>query len=162
MANLEEGILKHWSAGRIVLVGDACHKFTPNAGLGLNNGIQDVVVLVNELHRARQAAGPATPPGRAELTTAFTRYQEARKEFVEQDYTMSAMTTRMHAWPNTLYWLFDQYIMPYIPYANKLLLTKVVTPKSSRSYCLDFVEGEEPFQGKLPWLHPMKSSVAAK
>lgn len=29
MANLEEGILKHWSWGRIVLVGDACHKFTP-------------------------------------------------------------------------------------------------------------------------------------
>ncbi|KAK7423009.1 hypothetical protein QQX98_001299 [Neonectria punicea] len=49
MANLEEGVLQHWSMGRVVLVGDACHKFTPNAGLGFQNGIQDVVALINNV-----------------------------------------------------------------------------------------------------------------
>lgn len=44
MSNLEEGIATHWSFGPAILVGDACHKFTPNAGLGSNSGVQDVVM----------------------------------------------------------------------------------------------------------------------
>ncbi|KAF7594822.1 hypothetical protein BBP40_008152 [Aspergillus hancockii] len=56
LANLEEGILEHWNWGRIVLAGDACHKYTPNAGLGLNHGIQDIVVLCNGLRKATKDA----------------------------------------------------------------------------------------------------------
>lgn len=44
MSNLKEGIATHWSFGRVILVGDACHKFTSNAGLGLDSGVQDVVM----------------------------------------------------------------------------------------------------------------------
>ncbi|KAK5988340.1 FAD-dependent monooxygenase sdnN [Cladobotryum mycophilum] len=83
MANLEEGVLKHWSWGRVVLAGDACHKFTPNSGLGFNNGIQDIVVLCNLL-RNSLAAAPTDPlalkhsPNGPGLSNATTGLKSAR------------------------------------------------------------------------------------
>lgn len=157
MANLEEGILKHWSSGRIVLAGDSCHKFTPNAGLGFNNALQDVVALVNELHSSLDpGAAKHVAPGEDELGALFYRYQDARREMVLDDYKTSAHITRLCAWPNTAYWLVDQYLMPAIPRVNKVLTKYKFSPAISKALCLDFVEGEEPFEGKVPWVHPMK------
>ncbi|KKY37793.1 putative fad binding domain containing protein [Diaporthe ampelina] len=156
MANLEEGVLKHWSGGRIVLAGDACHKFTPNAGLGFNNALQDVVALVNELHRLLGPSDKDIAPSEADLGALFYRYQDGRRERVLDDYKFSAHNTRLCAWPNTTYWLVDQYVMPVIPNVNKLLLKFKGSPSISRALCLDFVEGEEPFEGKVPWVHPIR------
>ncbi|GKZ37349.1 hypothetical protein AbraIFM66950_008839 [Aspergillus brasiliensis] len=58
LTNLDEGIVKQWSLGRIVLVGDACDKMTTHLGLGFNHGIQDVVVLCNRLRQAVRARDP--------------------------------------------------------------------------------------------------------
>lgn len=159
MADLEEGVLKQWSGGRVVLAGDSAHKYTPNAGLGLNNGIQDAVALVNELHRCVESVGRGSAPGQEEITAAFRRYQEARWAKTQSDYEMSAHTTRLCAWPSTLYWFFDQYVMGSIPYVNQLLSKFSVSPNIADGLCLDFVEGEEPFQGLMPWVHPMKQSA---
>lgn len=158
MANLEEGMLKNWSTGRVALAGDACHKFTPNAGLGLNTGIQDVTALVNELHRLAEATGGAAP-SREELTTVFKRYHEMRKEAVEAHLAMSGHVTRLHAWPNSIYWLMNRYVMPNIPGFDKMMWDKVMAPKLRKSYCLDFVGGEEPFQGRIPWEYPIKPAT---
>jgi 2-polyprenyl-6-methoxyphenol hydroxylase-like FAD-dependent oxidoreductase len=156
MANLEEGILKHWSAGRIVLAGDAAHKFTPNAGLGFNNALQDIVVLVNELNRLLESNEKEAVPSAKDLGALFYRYQDARKEGVMDDYQFSARNTRLCAWPNTLYWLVDQYVIPAIPNFNKLYLKFKGSPTISKAPCLDFIEGEEPFEGKVPWVHRVK------
>lgn len=156
MANLEEGILKHWSSGRIVLAGDACHKFTPNAGLGFNNALQDIVALVNELHRVLEPGDKDVAPSEKDLGALFYRYQDARRAGVLDDYKFSLHTTRLCAWPNTTYWLVDQYVIPAIPNFNKLLMKFKGAPAISKALCLDFVEGEEPFEGKIPWVHPMK------
>ena len=44
--------LKKWyHGGRIVLVGDSVHKFSPTAGNGLNTGWQGVSVLANLIRR---------------------------------------------------------------------------------------------------------------
>lgn len=157
MANLEEGVLKHWSNGRIVLAGDACHKYTPNAGLGLNNGVQDIVVLVNELHRLLDSAGVGTAPGREELATAFTRYHDARKQGVTEGLDFSRHATRLHAWPNWIYWILNRYVLCNIPGLEGYIWNNVVVPKMSNAYCLDFVDGQEPFQGDVPWKRPMRS-----
>lgn len=161
MANLEEGVLKHWSGGRIVLAGDACHKFTPNAGLGLNNGIQDVAVLVNELHRLLASAGDGSAPTREELATAFTRYRDARRAAVDKSMDFSRHATRLHAWPNWVYWILNRYVLCNIPGLEGIIWNNVIVPKVSSSYCLDFVDSEEPFQGEVPWKHPMKSLTQA-
>lgn len=152
LINLEEGIVKNWSHGRIVLAGDSCHKFTPNAGAGLNNGIQDIVALTNELHNLCQLRGP--PPSQVELTAAFKRYQEARASMVKDDFAFSRHTTRLCAWPNTTYWLVDQFVLRYLPWRDELIRRYMLAPRISRGLCFDFLEGER-FEGKRPWMHPI-------
>ncbi|KAF9418487.1 hypothetical protein BGZ94_009689 [Podila epigama] len=44
---LEEKLFETWSGGRIVLLGDACHKMHPAAGLGAVSAIHDAIVLAN-------------------------------------------------------------------------------------------------------------------
>lgn len=157
MANLEEGVLKHWSHGRIVLAGDACHKFTPNAGFGLNNGIQDVVALTNELHWLIEAS---PNPSQDELTAVFKKYQDSRHQFVQSDLDLAAHTTRLCAWPNSVYWFVDQWVMPYIPFLNDLMADYVMAPKWARARCLDFVESEEPFEGRVRWQNRIPKPTA--
>ena len=42
---------RHWSRGRIALLGDACHAMLPHAGQGAGMGIEDAVVLARTLQR---------------------------------------------------------------------------------------------------------------
>lgn len=158
MSNLEEGIVKHWSWDRMVLVGDACHKFTPNQGLGYNNGVQDIVALLNELNReisSEHRSGDAAVPLES-LAGVFSRYQAARMELLRKDYKASAGWTRMSAWENKINHLLDRYVLPAIPKMDELALSYIISPPVSRTLVLDFVESEEPFQGKIPWKHAMK------
>lgn len=158
MSNLEEGIVEHWSWDRMVLVGDACHKFTPNQGLGYNNGIQDLVALVNELngvlsdeHRSGAAALSLES-----LTGVFNRYQAARKELLQIDMNSSASWTRMSAWRNCIMHLLDRYVLPAIPKMDEFAITHMVSGPVSRTLVLDFIESEEPFQGTVAWKYAMK------
>ncbi|TGO15229.1 hypothetical protein BPAE_0584g00010 [Botrytis paeoniae] len=157
MANLEEGIIEHWSWGRIVLAGDAAHKFTPNYGQGLNNGIQDAVALVNELHRCIESVGASNQPSKEELSIAFQRYQSTRMEYVTSDYNLSAMVTRMSAWPNFWYGLLDRYIIPLIPGFDDMMMNHFAAPHIAKGQILDFVHSEEVFKGKVSWVYPIKA-----
>ncbi|KAF9373931.1 hypothetical protein CPB97_000226 [Podila verticillata] len=51
---LEEKCFDTWYSGRVVLLGDACHKVVPSAGLGANLAILDGVHLCNLLIDAPQ------------------------------------------------------------------------------------------------------------
>jgi 2-polyprenyl-6-methoxyphenol hydroxylase-like FAD-dependent oxidoreductase len=42
-----------WSKGRLVLIGDAVHATTPHLAAGAGIGIEDAIVLADELERAR-------------------------------------------------------------------------------------------------------------
>lgn len=161
MANLEEGMLKRWSYGpRMVLAGDACHKYTPNAGQGLNNGVQDVAALVNQLHGVLRAAGQRGP-GEEELEGAFARYQELRAETTKTDLKFSANLTRLCAWPNWVYWLVDQWVMPHIPFMTSIQMNYIFGSGVAKAFCLDFVEGDEPFQGDIAWENPIPKPKAS-
>lgn len=163
MSNLEEGIVEHWSWDQMVLVGDACHKFTPNQGLGYNNGIQDLVALINELnsalsdeHRSGDVAFPLES-----LTSVFSRYQTSRMELLRNDMNSSASWTRMSAWRNCIMHLLDRYVLPAIPKMDEFAITHMVSGPVSRTLVLDFIEGEEPFQGTVAWKHAMKNPQAS-
>lgn len=162
MSNLEEGIVKHWSWDRIVLVGDACHKFTPNQGLGYNNGVQDVVALLNGLNSeiSSEHRSGDTALSLESLAGVFSRYQAARMELLQKDYKASASWTRMSAWENKINHILDRYVLPAIPKMDELALTYMISPAVSRTLVLDFVESEEPFQGKIPWKHAIKPPQA--
>ncbi|KAF7911268.1 uncharacterized protein EAF01_002775 [Botrytis porri] len=157
MSNLEEGIVEHWNWGRIVLAGDGAHKFTPNHGQGLNNGNQDVVALVNELHRCIESVGASNQPSKEELSIAFQRCQSTRIEYVKSDYNLSAAVTRMSAWPNFLYGLLDRHVIPLIPSFDDMMTNHFAATHIVQGRILDFVHSEEVFKGKVSWVYPIKA-----
>ncbi|KAK4041635.1 hypothetical protein C8A01DRAFT_34360 [Parachaetomium inaequale] len=155
MANLEEGVAKHWSWGRMVLVGDACHKVTPNAGRGYNNGAQDVVALANRLQGALRSSADGTLDN-ATLAGLFDDYQRTRTEAMQSDASISAHVTRLHAWSNTLYYIFARHIAPW-GFVQRYIQNQLSAPQIAKSLILDYVPAEEPLKGSVPWEHPMPS-----
>ncbi|KAM6511868.1 hypothetical protein FALCPG4_016859 [Fusarium falciforme] len=146
MSDLGEGILKHWSYRRIVLTGDACHKFTPNAGLGLNNGIQDVVVLCNGLHQA-------VADGKTDITTltkVFEQYQSDRAEAVENDYKQSALVTRLQTWASGLYYFLSRFVLSN-NFVARFVARFVTSPHIRKARVLDFVRATELPLGNVGW-----------
>ncbi|KAI1386891.1 FAD/NAD(P)-binding domain-containing protein [Hypoxylon trugodes] len=171
LVNLEEGVLKHWAWGRMALVGDSAHKFTPNLGLGFNNGVQDVFALTNELYnvlngpsQGEQYGGDVkkamnNSPSTEALSAAFQRYQESRIQRCTEDFDSSVTLTRMCAWPNTYYWFIDWWIMPLLPrWLEVQLIKNTAINRFKKAYILDFLDGEEPFEvGTVPWENPIGS-----
>ncbi|OLN86982.1 2-heptyl-3-hydroxy-4(1H)-quinolone synthase 1 [Colletotrichum chlorophyti] len=156
-AGLEEGLCKNWSwGGRVVLVGDAAHKFTPNAGLGFNNGVQDIVVLCNKLQKL-VSASRGSPPDFASLEAQFQEYREERVDVVSTDLSESGDLTRMHAWGSTWYWVMSRFIFSWT-FVQRLFLNFVLAPRVARSKVLDFIAATEPFEGRHKWLHPLLNS----
>ncbi|KAF9963800.1 hypothetical protein BGZ65_011256 [Modicella reniformis] len=68
---LEEKLFETWYYGRIVLIGDACHKMLPSGGSGAINALQDAVILVNSIV-------DMTMPTAENITTAFRDYRKQR------------------------------------------------------------------------------------
>lgn len=63
-----EGVpLRHWSVGRVTLLGDAAHTMSPNLGQGACLAIEDAVVLANSLKKA------------PDIVTGLKRYEQLRK-----------------------------------------------------------------------------------
>ncbi|KAH8660197.1 hypothetical protein BX600DRAFT_415139 [Xylariales sp. PMI_506] len=151
LVNLEEGVVQHWSlGGRIVLVGDAAHKFTPSTGAGCNNGIVDVVALANELHRTLGGADAPLPSQQeAALAAAFRRYQDQRFAAVTTGCQTSRNATDAATWSTIVHKFVDQNVMS-IAWLQRYMMTKAA-PQIARTPVLNFVESEEQMVGKVPW-----------
>jgi salicylate hydroxylase len=61
--------LERWSAGRVVLIGDAAHAMLPHQGQGANQTIEDAVLLADLLAETRAD----------DLADAFARYEVLRR-----------------------------------------------------------------------------------
>jgi 2-polyprenyl-6-methoxyphenol hydroxylase-like FAD-dependent oxidoreductase len=75
--------VRHWSRGRVTLLGDAAHPMTPNMGQGGCQAIEDAVVLAGCLERG------------ASVEEALADYERRRLErangFVSQSYKFGRM-----------------------------------------------------------------------
>jgi salicylate hydroxylase len=71
--------LERWTAGRVTLLGDACHPTLPMMAQGAVQAIEDGFVL-----------GRALEAGRADLPAALLRYEEARRERTNRMVVASA------------------------------------------------------------------------
>lgn len=151
MANLEEGTAKHWSWGRIVLAGDACHKYTPNAGLGFQSGIQDVVSLCNKLQSV-VSADQKEEMKTVDFTKVFESYQEERSKVALKEATDCARATRSQAWMTTALFILARYIMP-LRMTNYIIINWVVAKRVSEAQVLSYVPADEPFMGVVQWRH---------
>jgi FAD dependent monooxygenase len=96
--SLEEANHAVWSFGRIVCVGDAIHKMTPNIGQGGNQAIESAAVLTNclwEMLRAQE--GKQKKVGEEELKEALKKYQRLRQGRAKMFVNISGMVTRNEA-----------------------------------------------------------------
>ena len=158
LVSLEEGVVDHWGwDGRIVLTGDAAHKFTPSTGAGCNNGMIDIVVLVNELHTAMQNAqfasgDPNAVPSRVNIASAFNAYQNIRQGTVLAECAGSSRATITATWQTGIHKLVDRRIMS--SHAVQRFLINRGTKDFARTPALNFGNCHEQEQGSVPWNAP--------
>lgn len=152
VTDLDEGILKHWHSGRLVLVGDACHKMTPNAGIGFNSGVQDAVVLSNNLRQLLNDS-PASVPCSDAVTNTFQRYQSTREAVARQDVSFSMHLTRIQAWANVIYWLLANWVLSHA--FVKRLLAHYVCSGYSKGEIISYISAKDLFSGSVPWYNSM-------
>src|SRR3569833_70751 len=158
LTNLEEGVLKRWSWGRIVLVGDAAHKVTPNLGWGFNSGVQDLVVLINRLRRAILAKKDEEQLDARDIEAVFAAYQAERMDFMVKIADISGTNTRTTAWAGRLRQMLDYYVFPTVG-ADILLTNWAVGPLLSSTPVLEWLEEEHFAEGMIKCMH---GPVAAK
>ncbi|KAM0450819.1 hypothetical protein ACHAPV_004129 [Trichoderma viride] len=156
MSDLQEGICNNWGWRRIVLAGDSIHKACPNAGLGYQNGIQDVVSLVNHLRELVASSGPSNRPNVSSLEAMYEDYKTERWKPLGHDAVLSARVTRMHAWANFWYYLEARFLM--VPnFTDNFRDNWLIAPTTSKARAFNFLDAEEPFSGRVAWAHPLKN-----
>lgn len=156
MSDLQEGICNNWGWGRIVLAGDAIHKVCPNAGLGYQTGLQDVVSLVNNLRQLVVSSEPSMGPSVSALEAMYKSYQSQRWDPLSHDALVSGHITRIHAWANVWYYLLGRIVL--VPHFMDYLMNEwLLAPATSKALAFNFVDAEEPFEGQVPWVHPLKN-----
>ncbi|KAF9309296.1 hypothetical protein BG003_009925 [Podila horticola] len=84
---LEEIVFHTWYGGRTVLLGDACHKMNPSAGIGGVQAIHDAVTLANWLSTLRM-------PREEEIEKVFKEYRTERYPVAKAAFETSQMFTR--------------------------------------------------------------------
>jgi 2-polyprenyl-6-methoxyphenol hydroxylase-like FAD-dependent oxidoreductase len=99
--------MDHWSAGRVVLVGDAAYCPSPLAGVGTSLALVGAYVLAGELARA---AG--------DHHAAFARYQRELRDYVTKGQQLAkSNATGLIPRSRSQIWLRNQLIraLPYMP-----------------------------------------------
>jgi FAD dependent monooxygenase len=107
---LEEANHSVWTWKRIVCLGDAIHKMTPNLGQGGNQAIESAAVLTNclvEMLARNQKSGKEV--GIGEIESSLQKYQSIRQKRSKRFVDLSGALTRNEAlatWKNTLRFLY--------------------------------------------------------
>ncbi|KAG0312636.1 hypothetical protein BGZ97_010996, partial [Linnemannia gamsii] len=86
---LEEKVFKTWYDRRTVLIGDACHKFNPQGGVGATNAMHDAIVLANLIN------GLPFHPVVEEIEAAFKAYKKERFQWVHEAFESSKVHRTM-------------------------------------------------------------------
>ncbi len=95
-AILEREPLPHWSDGRVVLLGDACHPMTPYMAQGAATAIEDAAVLARCLEAVEGD----------DIEGAFNRYEAHRKPRTSVVQAISSANTWMKEGSSDTAWLY--------------------------------------------------------
>lgn len=151
LADLPEGIIKDWHWKRIVLVGDAANKQTPNIGQGWNCGVQDIVVLANKL-RGLIYNDASTDISEEDLHKLFETYRNTRQPDLEACVGIAAGATRIVTWDTWSTWFKDRLLGPWTG-GGRNEFRRSLGSMISKGQVLDFVAREDDLSGLVPWQH---------
>ncbi|KAF9536553.1 hypothetical protein EC957_010483 [Mortierella hygrophila] len=84
---LEEKVFTTWHSGRVVLMGDACHKLHPAGGHGAVTAMHDAITLANLIYSM-----PATTA--EQVTKLFEEYQDERRPAALVSFTNSQLMSK--------------------------------------------------------------------
>ncbi|KAH8680587.1 hypothetical protein BX600DRAFT_1599 [Xylariales sp. PMI_506] len=128
LTDLQEGFLdEDWHWKRIVLVGDAVRKTTPNAGMGFNAGLADLVALSNRVYHLLLQQTSGEHPSYESLTAALGDYQTKRKRDAPTIDTLSRMRIRQIVWRGAWDRFNHLWLLRYTPLA-RLAARFIVAP----------------------------------
>ncbi|KAF9581278.1 hypothetical protein BGW38_001761 [Lunasporangiospora selenospora] len=111
---LEEKLFETWYSGRTVLLGDACHKMHPAAGLGAVSAMHDALILANHLYDLNQAVSRTMiRASTIELEGVFKDYRDERFPMVARSFAASKNMSRLTG-PYRINQIL-RWLMNYIP-----------------------------------------------
>lgn len=155
LVNQNEGLMKHWYHGRVVLAGDSCAVMTAAAGMGVNNGIQSAVALVNKLHEAvvlSSGDGASSETETEILERAFAEYQNTRRAESQSICDISATMIRVNTWDTYMSRFLGDFLFPWLMPDNKLM-AKISNDLVRGMRKFDFIDAELK-SGKVAWANP--------
>ncbi|KAF9434846.1 hypothetical protein BGZ76_007332 [Entomortierella beljakovae] len=85
---LEEKLFETWNHGRVVLIGDACHKMLPSAGQGAANAMQDSIILANCIYEMASSS-------HSEILSALKEFKKQRYPYAKERVEASAMAGKL-------------------------------------------------------------------
>ncbi|KAI9235735.1 MAG: hypothetical protein BYD32DRAFT_420537 [Podila humilis] len=123
---LEEKLFKTWHHRRTVLLGDACYKMHPAAGLGAVNAMQDAIVLSSLI-------SSLSTKDERDITGIFKAYREERRPLAESSYKMSHTLSKKIE--KSVQGAIVRYTMKHMPaWLNKITLSKMVESRPQLSF----------------------------
>ncbi|KAI1167017.1 hypothetical protein F5B18DRAFT_603417 [Nemania serpens] len=146
LVNQHEGLLEHWHYDRVVLAGDSCSVMTSAAGMGVNNGIQSAVVLVNKLY---ELLSKNSDPDTKALGRAFEEYQNIRREESRLQCDIAAKMIRINTWDSYMTRFLGDVVVPWL-IPDEKIIAKFGTDVLRAMHKFDFIQGDLK-AGKIPW-----------
>ncbi|KAF9365617.1 hypothetical protein BGX34_009239 [Mortierella sp. NVP85] len=128
---LEEKIFKTWVYNRTVLIGDACHKMSPTAGLGAQCAMNDAVILANHINAIR--SNEFRDVKKALKNYRRERYPHGKKDvegsarmssYIKNDLLGRVLRRVMHNMPLKLWHLVRDEVSAYRPQISFLPLVE--------------------------------------
>ncbi|PVH96077.1 FAD/NAD(P)-binding domain-containing protein [Periconia macrospinosa] len=106
---LEEAEYDHWSWGRLVCLGDAIHKMTPNLGAGGSSAIESAAVLSNIISGLVNGVGKPTVEA---IRLALGSYQKLRAIRMTKVLKVANVLTRLQALKGWKEYAMTHFIAP--------------------------------------------------
>ncbi|KAE8445117.1 hypothetical protein EG329_013719 [Mollisiaceae sp. DMI_Dod_QoI] len=155
---LEEASHEVWTFGRVVCLGDAIHKMTPNLGQGGNQAIESAAVLTNCLLDLLNSTESSAKIGLEELQNGLKKYQDLRKARARKFVDLSGMITRNEALETLRHVLRFLYFGPL----SGEILADIQTEMYHTAPYLNFLPLPPRIKDNQLWIKGMERATAGK
>ncbi|KAH7025310.1 uncharacterized protein B0I36DRAFT_417621 [Microdochium trichocladiopsis] len=147
----EEGLVSKWYHKRIVLVGDAVRKLDPHTGMGYNEGVTDLVVLINGI-RHMLHANQSNGSGIVGLEEILSEYERLRLSKMAMVMKVSRTFARMAGWLSWKDMVMAKYVQPYLG-LSQLCVTHILGPMISKSPVVDWIQEPQLPPSAIEWTY---------